>query len=94
MQPPAREALLHLIAISFRCSAWPKQSTGLGARSAASKPQRMRIKKPPRAPTLLDLRRLRVKSRQLPCVHCIGAWTAGRCFGSNQEEVWSKGELF
>jgi hypothetical protein len=26
----APEALLHLIAISFRCSAWPKQSTGLG----------------------------------------------------------------
>jgi len=51
MQPPAPEALLHLIAISFRCSAWPKQSTGLGARSAASKPQRMRIKKPPRADT-------------------------------------------
>jgi len=66
----------------------------LGARCAAGKPQRMRIKKPPCAPTLLDLRRLRVKSRQLPCVHCIGASTAGRCFWSNQEGVWSKGESF
>jgi hypothetical protein len=50
MQPPAPEALLHLIA-KFRRSAWPKQSTGLGARSAGNKPQRMRIKKPPRADT-------------------------------------------